>query len=163
MSTNAITQQRAIEQAVGKLDQAEFDRAARWVAKRLTAGNTAELRLAPNDGTEYAITVAGQHNVWVSYNGGEERTMYGRPGEYRVTLLNGFGDSYLWSPKNGRVYPDYAAGKWTREGHYWTGCVMARFLNTLRDELKLCEPLSPEVLAWATSTEVLTEVFGDES
>jgi hypothetical protein len=28
---------------------------------------------------------------------------------------------------------------------------------------ELVEPLSPEVLAWATSPEVLTEVFGDES
>jgi hypothetical protein len=103
---------------VDALDPGPFANAIADTAANLAARGHSVIDLSPGDMTNYRIVV-------VECDG---------PDQFIVGIVDK-GCTYPWGPSNsGFTSPGYAASKWTDDDE-WTGAVLSRYLNGLRDVL----------------------------
>lgn len=123
-----------IEERVDALGQWEFDDKATMAASMLTGHGHAYVDLQPGDATTYKIVIVQPLIAAHPGRSATGWTIY--PDTYWVGTS--FGPLWQYSPKN--LYSwDYVADKWVpgqRAHTEWTARVIARFLNTLREEMQ---------------------------
>lgn len=104
------------------------DAAEHTAALLRTSTRPVEALIAPNDGTQYRILVAGERNV--AGNG----LSFCSFTDCIVVLLTPTGRAWPWNPENsGHTDAAYVLDHWTDQP--WTATVLAAFLNQLRRTL----------------------------
>lgn len=117
--------QPAERQFVESVSRAVIDDTARDAAERLRLDGLAVMGFSPGDATFYPITVRDSTRWPRSHSraGGSDGA------RYTVSVDASFGGSYPWLGCS--MDWSYCAQKWTRNGHIWTGMIVAEFLTAL--------------------------------